>query len=63
MAADEKQRKPMQAREEVQQRRQEADYSPPPRTRFIFKLLGLILVVFAGWLAWYFYRCRARWSI
>jgi hypothetical protein len=57
VAADEKERKPLQSREEVKQRREQADYSPPPRpTRFIFKLLGLILVLFAGWLAWFSYR-------
>ncbi|HEY3325380.1 MAG TPA: hypothetical protein VGP72_33315 [Planctomycetota bacterium] len=29
---------------------------PPRRTRWIFKLLGLLLVPLAGWMAWYSYR-------
>lgn len=32
--------------------------APPRRTRFIFKLLGLLLVALAGWMAWYAYRER-----
>jgi len=46
----------MQSREQVQQRKEAADYGPPRTTRFIFKLLGLVLVLFAGWVAWYSYR-------
>jgi hypothetical protein len=30
----------------------------PRRTRFIFTLLGLLLVALAGWMAWYAYRER-----